>query len=439
MVDNIFKRLFLYILIAIFYLYFMALYAPLGNDWLEWHFQRMHNFSEYLSINGYFSNYGFSIWNKCVDCLSSAENLKDKIYLTMNFFSYFPYVLIYDFFGSSNLKFFGNLLDKTLIVLSGFLISQLYIKLSKSKKNNILNFNISLLIFIFFITNPWTYKMFLYSTPMIYFIFLFLLSVYMFLIKKETFGLICLFISGLFDYQSAAGLFVFYSLLLILKKYQKNIDLLNNFFPLQKENNTKFVTILLLPVVIFFTLRFLALNNLINVVEFGGSSLLTRIGISGNDLYNGGILGALQFMGGNRVTQCFMDFNININLMDLTQKIQIFNCSLSILSMFIISIISIVGLFYLNRSEKKYFNIIILPLAFLLLSYTFILQQSSSVHLMGYSYLFSFLFSVGISVFIVKILQKNNYSLISLIITTPITLGIILLSIRVSMLTGVNG
>ena len=112
----------------------MSLYAPLGNDWLEWHFQRMYNFSEYLSINGYFSNYGFSIWNKCVDCLSSAEKLKDKIYLTMNFFSYFPYVLINDFFGSSSLKFFGSLLDKTLIVLSGFLISQLYIKLSKSKK-----------------------------------------------------------------------------------------------------------------------------------------------------------------------------------------------------------------------------------------------------------------------------------------------------------------
>ena len=214
----------------------MSLYAPLGSNWLEWHFQRMYNFSEYLSINGYFSTYGFSIWDKCVDCSSSVENLKDKIYLTSNFFQYFPYVLINDFFGSSSLKFFGSLLDKTLIVLTGFLISQLYIKLSKSKKNNFLNFNISLLIFIFFISNPWTYKMFLHSTPMIYFIFLFLLSVYMFLIKKEIVGLICLFISGLFDYQSAAGLFVFYSLLLIFRKYKKNKDLLNQ---IEKEFNVE--------------------------------------------------------------------------------------------------------------------------------------------------------------------------------------------------------
>ena len=130
-----------------------------------------------------------------------------------------------------------------------------------------------------------------------------------------------------------------------------------------------------MPVVIFFTLRFLALNNLNNLVEFGGSSLLTRIGISGNDLHNGGILGALQFMGGNRITQCFMDFNTDINSMDLIQKIQIFNCSLSIMGMFLVSVISILGLFYLSKSKKSYFSIIILPFAFLLLSYTFILQQ----------------------------------------------------------------
>ncbi len=416
----------------------MSLYAPLGTGWLEWHFQRMYNFSEYLSINGYFSSYGFSIWNKCTDCPLSAESLKDRIYLTVNFFSYFPYVLINDFLGSSSLKFFASLLDKTLIIFSGFLISQLYIKLSKSR-NNFINFNLSLLIFIFFITSPWVYKMFIYSTPMIYFIFFFLLSVYMFLIKKKILGLICLLVAGLFDYQSAAGLFTFYSLILILKKYQKNSDLSDNFFPLQKKNNIKFIITLLLPVFIFFILRLLAVNDLNNIAGVGGSSLVVRIGISGNDLFNGGILGALQFMGGNRITQCLMNFNTDINSMDLTQKIYIFNCSLSIMGMFLISVISILGLFYLSRSEKKYFNTMIVPLAFLLLSYTFILQQSSSVHLMHYSYLFSILFSVGVSSLILKILERYKFSITSILLATPITLGIVLLCIRVSMLTGVNG
>lgn len=416
----------------------MSLYAPLGTGWLEWHFQRMYNFSEYLSINGYFSSYGFSIWNKCTDCPLSAESLKDRIYLTVNFFSYFPYVLINDFLGSSSLKFFASLLDKTLIIFSGFLISQLYIKLSKSR-NNFINFNLSLLIFIFFITSPWVYKMFIYSTPMIYFIFFFLLSVYMFLIKKKILGLICLLVAGLFDYQSAAGLFTFYSLILILKKYQKNSDLSDNFFPLQKKNNIKFIITLLLPVFIFFILRLLAVNDLNNIAGVGGSSLVERIGISGNDLFNGGILGALQFMGGNRITQCLMNFNTDINSMDLTQKIYIFNCSLSIMGMFLISVISILGLFYLSRSEKKYFNTMIVPLAFLLLSYTFILQQSSSVHLMHYSYLFSILFSVGVSSLILKILERYKFSITSILLATPITLGIVLLCIRVSMLTGVNG
>ena len=125
--------------------------------------------------------------------------------------------------------------------------------------------------------------------------------------------------------------------------------------------------------------------------------------------------------------------------MNLSQKIHIFNCSLSIMSMFLFSVISIIGLLYLQKSEKKYFNIIILPLTFLLLSYTFLLQQSSSVHLMGYSYYFSILFSVGITSLILTVLEKYRFSFTSIILATPITIGIIILCIRVSMITGVNG
>ena len=437
MTDNIFKKLSIFILIGVFYLFFMSIYAPLGTNWLDWHFQRISNFSEYLSLNGYFSNYGFSIWNKCTDCSLNAENFKDKIYLTINFISYLPHVLINNFLGSSNLKLFGSLLDKTIIIFSGFLISQLYVKFSKLK-NNFINFNISLLIFIFFITSPWVYKMLIYSTSIIYFVFFFLLSIYMFLIKKELIGFIFLFIAGLFDYQSVAGLVVFYSFFLFFTKYQKNLNLLDNFFPLQKKNNIKFVVTLALPVFIYFALRILATNDL-NIVGTDGSSLLLRIGISGNDLHNGGILGALQFMGVNRITHCLMNFNTDLNSLDLNQKIYIFNCSLSIIGMFLISAISIFGLFYLSKSKKKYFNLIILPLTFLFLSYTFILQQSSSVHLMSYSYLFSIIFSVGLSSLILKILERYKFSTTSILLATPITLGIVLLSIRVSMLTGTGG
>ena len=69
---------------------------------------------------------------------------------------------------------------------------------------------------------------------------------------------------------------------------------------------------------------------MLNLELSAGSSLLYRIGITGNDIHNGGILGALQFLGGNRITICFDNYISNIGDLSLNQKIEIFNCSLSI-------------------------------------------------------------------------------------------------------------
>ena len=60
-------------------------------------------------------------------------------------------------------------------------------------------------------------------------------------------------------------------------------------------------------------------------VDFGtNSSVFYRIGISGNDIHNGGILGALQFLGGNRITLCLSNFSGNLSSMSLDTKIEIF-------------------------------------------------------------------------------------------------------------------
>ena len=55
--------------------------APLGADWLQ-HAQRILNATEFLKINGYFSNYGFSILTSCENCDLSDETTKEYIYLS---------------------------------------------------------------------------------------------------------------------------------------------------------------------------------------------------------------------------------------------------------------------------------------------------------------------------------------------------------------------
>ena len=437
--KKIYLRLITYILIWQIYLLFMSIYAPLGTDWLPWHFQRVYNFSEYLKLNGYFSSYGFSVWSFCQDCPLTYELNKNQIYFTHTVFSHFPYVLINDYFGSENLKIYGHLFDKVIIFFTGILVAELLIKLSKKKNTNKDIFIKSTLCFTFFIINPWTYKMILAFWVNIYFLIFFLVGIFMFLNKKPNFGLISFFIAGSFDYQSSAGIAFFYTLLLILLFYKKQKNLTNNYFPILNDKKLldyKIIISLALPFFIYFFSILIASSEL-EIIN--GTSLITRIGISGDDIYNGGLLGSLQFLTGNRITQCFTNFDLNMNLMEMSKSISLYNCILSLLSMFVISLISIVGLFFLYKKNNVFYKIVILPIIFLFLSYTFILQQSSSTHLMGYSYFFSVLFSLGITSVIYKILERYNFSVTSIFVAVPVILGIFLLCIRVSMLTGING
>jgi hypothetical protein len=184
-------------------------------------------------------------------------------------------------------------------------------------------------------------------------------------------------------------------------------------------------------------LRLLAANEF-KITD--GSSLLTRIGISGNDSGNGSLLGALQFLAGNRITVCLIGFSKSLSFTsNLPELGRIYYCILSLASIFLVSLISIFGLYISYKNTDSFFKLIIIPFLFFLMSLIFILQQSSSVHLMGYSYIFSILFSFGLVNLFFKILEKHNFSVISILLAVPLIIGIVLLCIRVNMLTGING
>jgi hypothetical protein len=434
MLKKTYFRLIIYLSIWQLYLIFMQSHAPLGTDWLLRHFQRIYNFSEYLKLNGYFSNYGFSIWSYCKDCSLDSEQWSNEIYLSQNFFSKLPYIFINHYFGAENLKLYGHLVDKIVIFITGILISELLIKLQKNK-NETRNFCKAILCFIFFIINPWTYKMIIAAWSFTFFIVFYLSGILLFLNNRQNIGLLLLFISGLFNYQSSAGMGVFYTTILAILYINKRKNLIKSYFPNILDNKSfpyKIIFSLFAPVLFFIFLRFIAASEL---DVHAGSSILTRVGISGNDAHNGGLLGALQFLGGNRITQCIVNFNQSLDINNLSKYIIVYNCILSTLSMFLISLISIFGLFIFYKNHNSFFKLIIFPLLFLLLSFLLLLQQSSSVHLQGYSYFFSVIFSVGITAVIFKVLEKYNFSVIAIILSTPVAIGIMLLCIRVSMLT----
>ncbi len=436
-INNLYIRFLVYFLVWNIYLTFMSSYAPLGVDWLDWHGQRLFNFSEYLNLNGYFLNYGFSIMSTCEGCLLDAELWKNKIYYTITFISHLPAVLLNDFYGEFFFKNYGHFIDKIIIFFTGVILVETLILFSK-KYNKFDYYNLrSIIIFIFFIINPWTYKMILAYWYIIYFILFFLIGHLMLLKEKNNLAYLFFFLASCFDYQSAAGVCLLYVIILIYHLNIRKIPI-TEYFSINRNKNFieyKIIISFLIPILFFFILRSLALNEIDNV----NSHFLTRIGISGDDVHNGGILGSLQFLGGNRITNCLINYSTEFDKLDLNQKIYLFNCSLSILSMSLLSIISMVGVYYFYIKERLFFNRIILPFIFVMLSYTLILQQSSSVHLMGYSYFFSIIFSLGLSNLIIKIFKFYKFSLISIIFSLPILAGIIILCLRVNMLTGING
>ena len=61
----------------------MQNYSPLGIDWLDWHYQRLNNVVQFLKINGYFTNYGFSIWTTVENCALDHQCWKNHIYLSI--------------------------------------------------------------------------------------------------------------------------------------------------------------------------------------------------------------------------------------------------------------------------------------------------------------------------------------------------------------------
>jgi hypothetical protein len=247
-----------------------------------------------------------------------------------------------------------------------------------------------------------------------------------------------LFFSSFFNYQWASAVAGLYVLLFVGSQGFRRDAQSRQYLPKYGRTVRGFLSImfvLMVPVLLEGALKWLALRNL---EGSSGSSLLFRMGISGDNIHNGGLLGALQFLGGNRVTLCLADYGSGVLSANMTDGITRYNCILSIGGMLMLSLAAIIGLVILLKKSVPA-KWIVFPMVYALLLFITILQQSLSVHLMGYSYIFSLLFAAGIVSLMVFLSQFTNSSTLKVILSIPCVLGIVFLAIRVSMITGVNG
>lgn len=413
----------------------MALYAPLGLNWMDFHAERMLTGVSFLAENG-LSQFGFTMWQLCTDCVLEPGVTEGVYHSSLHAINISPYLLIYLFGGKESLLILGPMLDKFIIFICGVLVAELMIK-SVQRITKLDIFLIGTACFSLFAVSPWVYKIFLGGWWEIYFILFYLSGLFAFQNDKFKLGLIFFLFAGFAQSVWGSWLAFFYLLIILIPLVFKGYDASSKFFPVDsKSNNHK---LLIIAVLVFPQLFFVILTMIgAPYVEFGtSSSLFWRMGISGEDTHNGGIIGALQFLGGSRFTACFGGYGTGIFSAGNMALIGMYNCMFSIFGMVLISLISVAGLYLLVRSSNlaaRFF----LPLTFAILMFIGVFQQSLSVHLMGYSFIFAVLFAAGISKLITLLFEKTGSNVMGIIFSVPCLAGILILSIRVSMLSSMN-
>jgi hypothetical protein len=445
------QRILLYASVMLAYTLFMDFHSPGGFGWRDYHSYRIFNSIEYLKLNGYFSDFGFSIWTSCHDCDLTSSNWKEEIYLSQPaLFSLWPYLVVNHLFGSDAVFFLGPVIDKLVVSLTAVFISEIFVRYTCGVEvNNSLGsihdvrsrlfpaWWLGLIVFTVYVSSIWSYQMQRAMWNEIWFVLFFIFSISALLRGNFIFGCLFIFIAGLMHYLSGFVLaIVFLSFGIFCVVYREHSVFISFMAPAlhQYRRLWLYCFCALIPSLLYFALRALYVGS---TGQGGiGSSLLWRIGISGDDLHNGGIIGSLQFLGGIRVSQCISMLGTEgLQKASFVSKIAAFNCSLSILGMVLLSSLSVLGAIWLLRA-KALMRPLILPVAMILLVTVAFLQQSFSVHLLGHSYLFAIIFACGLAGLCLKAAEVIRSRSLSLIVLTPAVVGCVLLSIRVSMLSG---
>ncbi len=436
--KTIFLRVTIYFSIAAIFFYYMQTYSPYGINWTSYHYERLVNSVKNIFENTQLTLFGFTSWSEVNDVKSSLINNLEKIYI-VPIITYILPAFFYKLFGNFDFLNYGSIFDYIFISYTGVLVSEIGI-LTISVKNKVDSIIYGSIIFSLFITSPWTYRMMLAPWHEVGFLGFYLTSIYLFIKNKKNLGLIFLFISLLINFEWGFLIFLFLILIMLINLVYKNVskyDLKYSYLPNGLQNRNGFITyscVYILSQILFFIQ---ILGAKLGGVKTSNTGALYRIGIDSLDnIHHGGLLGAFQFLGGNRYSLCFDNIS---NLSGVDDYIRIFNCFLSITTFVVISIMSIIGLFFLfkkNPSTKW----ILQPLFWAFLFFNFVFQQSFAVHLQGHSYIFGFLFAIGFPFLLKNIFDFTKLSNISSnLILLPIVAGVLINSIRVCYLTGING
>ena len=168
-----FFRLASYLVMTFLYVYFMELYAPGGLGWRDYHSFRIFNSIEYLRLNRYFTDFGFSIWTSCQNCDLGSSSWSDKIYLSQPaLFQFWPYITVNHLFGRDAFLFLGPIIDKSVVFFTAVIVAELFVRFTYRAEGNELSDPLrksmntalpaswlGLMVFTVYVSSIWSYQM----------------------------------------------------------------------------------------------------------------------------------------------------------------------------------------------------------------------------------------------------------------------------------------
>ena len=448
--DSIQGRLLVYFFLMAIYFKYMASSSYLGIDWLPFYKSRVIQAVQNIMNGEEYIKFGFTSWlatfkkigNDSISSQVSAYLIPIYQYLHLAFLSKIG-------FGSDQIISIAQMLNRLSIFISAAIVGEISIKLIKNLGN--LNKNIiGISAFMIFLASPWTYKMILAPWQEVEFLLFLLLSIVCFYLNKKNIGILFYLLASFCQYQWGFFLSITYALIFVTAQISSENTNLNSYFPPGFRDRIKSLKIIfsgLIPTLLLIIQNLsIKISNLITNVKIIkiNSSLLYRLGIDDySNIHHGGWISTLQFFSGNRFSACFSKTIHGINLEGADQianspNIYLFNCLSSLSGMFFISLASLIGVYLLIKNSHES-HWVLSPVLIAFSIFCFLFQQSFSVHLMGYSYVFAFIYTLGLLSLIQIVLKKFIDRSFSSIAIIPILSAILFTSVRVSFLTGING
>lgn len=421
------------------YLIYMAHFAPMGLD-----SPLFHQIRVYRSVNNILNaellpKLGLTAWND-LDSVLQSESRRghniENLYL-LNIAQYVHYSGLKTVFTSLALNDLARGLDIITLIVTSVLFGIVSTYLFASTRFTLL---LSASACLIFTSSVWTYRAFLAPAKEFYMLPILLLGIIYFARMNIFAGLISLSLSSIVDYHWTAFIAASY-LPSLASVCTPSVSLPAYIYPpvLRRYN---ILTRLMIPSTLLCGMLLaicqkFSLRMLLPGIVQSNSGIFYRIGIDSSDnIHYAGILGPFQFLFGQRVTSCLSN-----PYTEVSRNIFTFNCTLTLASNAFLAIASIVGVYILFRKVPNA-RWIVWPISIAFSCFSLIFSQSWSAHLSGYSYMFSPIFSVGIIYLVYWLLAKlfspEVQPALVAILLPVMTFAVVVNSIRVSFLTGIN-